>query len=135
MPEFDELYISIDKETKKLMRNILKDVLRIDPQAKIIVIDKYMLCKKFGTLEKILAAALAYKAMEIDGIRKASFTPKELSQQLSIKPGTVRPILRDAVKNGYLIQKRKGEYEINPSLIPKIGEMISQAKTKCQEGE
>ncbi len=135
MPEFDMLYINIDEETKKIMRLVLKDVLRIDPREKIIVIDKYLQCKKFGTLEKILAAALAYKAMEIDGIRKASFTPKELSQQLSIKPGTVRPILREATKEGYLIQKRKGEYEINPSLIPKIGEIISQAKIRCQESE
>ena len=131
--KFSRLRISTKKKIEDIMEHALEGLIYLDEDTRDIVIGRLFGKCKMNAYHRVLIGLLGYKALNIIGWREEdSVSAKELSEKLGLNYNTVRAILSQLVKDKYAVQKGRGKYTINISLIEKISEIISNIKRECE---
>lgn len=125
MSQLDSLFVSGKEVDESLLAKILSPFLKIDQDSCSIVPDARWL--KVSNELKIILFLVARKAMKVRGlpIHNEGATPSEIGDEIGLKGGSVRPILKSLLERKIFNRAGDRRYFVPNYSLAKISSMVN----------
>lgn len=125
MSQLDSLFVSGKEVDESLLAKILSPFLKIDQDSCSIVPDAHWL--KVSNELKIILFLVARKTMKVRGlpIHNEGATPSEIGDEIGLKGGSVRPILKSLLERKVFNRADDRRYFVPNYSLAKISSMVN----------
>ena len=115
----DQLVANTREISRDQVASILRGKVMLDIETKTFMITPEVRAG-LGARSVVLVALLGQKALALKTGSPDVLTPKEIEAATALKGGTVRPLLRDLLSDGLIVNPKVGAYSIHASSLQLI---------------
>jgi hypothetical protein len=105
--------------SREQVATMLRGKVMLDPETKTFLITPEARAG-MGRRSVVLVALLGQLALALKTGSPDVLTPKQIGAATALKGGTIRPLLRNLLADGLLVQHRSGAYSIHASSLQLI---------------